>query len=109
MKKVLVFVVCFCALHSLYAATYKGQREFSRKCVECHQNRQVFVSAKDSFEWEMLMENKGKELIKLHLENEEAKESWEYFESSRFKKNMKHLKDFFLEYAKDSGNVPACN
>ncbi len=55
------------------------------------------------------MKNKGENLAKLHLENKKAKKSHKYFKSKKFKKRAKHLKDFMVEYAKDSGNVPACN
>ena len=55
------------------------------------------------------MKNQGEGLAKLHTENEKAKGSWKYFESKKYQKNAKHLRDFLVEYAKDSGNVPACN
>lgn len=91
------------------AAVYKGQKVFIKKCVECHDRRQTFVSSKTTYEWEDLMRQKGKELAYIHLKDEKAKESWEYFKSSSYLKKTKDLRDFLLEYAKDSGNVPACN
>lgn len=97
------------AVSSVDAAVYKGQREYIKKCRKCHGDGQKFVASKDSMEWERLMANKGKVLAGLHLDDEEAKKSWEYFEDSRFKKKAKHLKNFMMEYASDSGNVPACN
>lgn len=55
------------------------------------------------------MKHKGKKLAEIHLNSQKAKKSWKYFKSKRFKRKAKHLKDFLVEYAKDSGRVPACN
>ncbi|MFT7859819.1 MAG: cytochrome C [Sulfurimonas sp.] len=91
------------------AAIYKGQREFVRKCTKCHDTGQNFVASKKIREWKKLMRRKGKKLAKVHLKDQEAKKSWKYFKSRRYKRKVRHLKQFFIEYAKDSGNVPACN
>ncbi len=91
------------------AAVYKGQKVFVRKCLECHLQGQAFVALKSQDEWEELMEDEGTPLKELHLEDDEAVESWKYFKSKRYTKKAKHLNDFLMEYASDSGNVPACN
>ncbi len=110
MKKNSVFLVLSLLFSSyLNAAVYKGQKVFIKKCVECHHKRQTFVSSKTIYEWENLMRNNGIGLAYTHLKEEKAKKSWEYFKSSGYTKKAKHLEDFLLEYAKDSGNVPACN
>ena len=111
MNKIIMSIVSIFILSqvSLSAAAYKGQREFLKKCVDCHSKKQAFISTKYSDEYEELMENKGKPLADSHLKNQDAKDSWKYFKSKRYVKKAKHLKDFLLEYAKDSGNVPACN
>ena len=93
---------------SLEAASYKGQRIYSKRCVKCH-GRQDFIESKTRKQWKKLMKHKGKKLAELHLKNEKAKKSWKYFKSKRFQRKAKHLKDFLIEYAKDSGRVPACN
>ncbi len=91
------------------ARVYKGQKEFIKKCRSCHNNGQELAYSKVRREWSKLFKKRGKPLAELHLKAKKAKDSYEYFESSRFSKNSKHLKDFFEEYAKDSGNVPACD
>jgi len=96
-------------LSSSDAAIYKGQKVFIKKCLKCHGGGQNFVSSYKMKKWKKLMKNKGEALANLHLKNEKAKKSWKYFKSSTFKKKSKHLKQFLIEYAKDSGNVPACN
>ena len=55
------------------------------------------------------MKKKGKALAELHLEDDKAKKSWKYFNNKLYAKDSRHLEDFLIEYAKDSGNVPACN
>ncbi|HHH72851.1 MAG TPA: cytochrome C [Sulfuricurvum sp.] len=91
------------------AAVYKGQREFHKKCKKCHRDGQEIAYTYKSRAWKKMMKNKGEGLAELHLKNEKAKKSWKYFKSKKYQKKSKHLKDFMVEYAKDSGNVPACN
>jgi cytochrome c len=96
-------------LGSSEAAVYKGQKVYVKKCRKCHGSGQELAASKKRKEWEELMKNKGQGLAVLHLEKEDAKDSWKYFKSKKYTKRAKHLKDFLKEYAKDSGNVPACN
>ena len=94
---------------SLSAAVYKGQRVFVRKCLQCHDKGQAFVALKSQDDWEELMLDKGLTLKEIHLKDDKSKKSWKYFKSTKYTKKTKHLKDFLVEYASDSGNVPACN
>ncbi|MDY0232997.1 MAG: cytochrome C [Sulfurimonas sp.] len=110
MKKIFIVITLALVFSSCAsAAVYKGQKIFIKKCVECHDKRQKFVSQKTTYEWEFFMRDKGKELANVHLKDENAKKSWNYFSSPSYSEKVKHLEDFLLEYAKDSGNVPACN
>ena len=97
------------SLSSADAAIYKGQRVFIKKCLKCHKSGQDFVRKRTMRQWKKLMKKKGKPLAELHLKNKKAKKSWKYFKSRRYTRKAKHLKQFLIEYAKDSGNVPACN
>ncbi|MFC2074074.1 cytochrome C, partial [Campylobacterota bacterium] len=62
-------------------------------------------------DWKKLLnkKQKGMELAQIHLDSDKAKKSWKYFNSKKYRKKARHLRDFMVEYAKDSGNVPACN
>jgi hypothetical protein len=91
------------------ARVYKGQKEYIKKCKKCHNNGQEIAYSKKRRNWKKMMKNKGELLAKVHLKSRKAKGSWRYFKSSKYKKKSKHLKDFFMEYARDSGNVPACD
>jgi len=107
MSRYIIFFMFF--ILSLDAAVYKGQQVFTRECMECHKICQEFVATKTKAEWKNLMKDKGKPLADLHLKDEKAKKSWKYFKSKKYTKKSKHLKQFLVEYAKDSEKVPACN
>jgi len=111
MNKFFLFLVSvtFLTVGISNAAIYKGQRVFVKECVECHDSGQSFIATKRIREWKKLMRRKGKGLAELHLENRKAKKSWRYFDSRQYTRKTKHLAQFLVEYAKDSGNVPACN
>ena len=109
-KFLLIFLsLTIFTLSSSNAAIYKGQRVFVKKCLKCHDAGQSFVSTYKMKKWKKWMKKKGEPLAKLHLKNKKAKKSWKYFKSRKYTKKSKHLKQFLVEYAKDSGNVPACN
>ena len=111
MSKFILFILSltFFSLSTSQAAIYKGQKVFVKKCLKCHDAGQAFVATKKIRYWKKIMKKKGKPLAKLHLKDKDAKKSWKYFKSKTYTKKTKHLKQFLVEYAKDSGNVPACN
>ena len=111
MNKFIFFLISimFLTLVTSQAAIYKGQKVFVKECLKCHEGGQAFVAKKKIRSWKKLMKTKGKPLAKLHLKNKKAKKSWKYFKSKKYTKKTKHLQQFLIEYAKDSGNVPACN
>lgn len=91
------------------AAIYKGQKVFVKKCVACHDTGQAFVAKYKIRQYKKWMKKKGKGLAAIHLKSKKAQKSHKYFSSKAYAKKSKHLKQFLVEYAKDSGNVPACN
>jgi len=111
MSKIIFFIVTLTIFTTLTstAAIYKGQKIFVKHCVKCHDGGQAFIAKKKIRAWKKLMKKKGMPLAKLHLKSSKAKKSWKYFKSKKYSKKSKHLKQFLVEYAKDSGNVPACN
>ena len=104
-----VLAITVLGLGSAEAAVYKGQKVYIKKCRKCHGGGLEVAASKKKRTWKKLLKNKGEGMAKLHLENKKAKKSHKYFNSKKFKKRARHLKDFMVEYAKDSGNVPACN
>ncbi|HEX5622806.1 MAG TPA: cytochrome c [Sulfuricurvum sp.] len=99
----------FLTVSALNGATYKGQKVYIESCKECHGGGQELAASKNTRTWEKIMDKKGEKLADIHMSSKKAQPSWEYFESRKFTKDSKHLEDFLTEYAKDSGNVPACN
>jgi len=93
----------------LNAATYKGQKVYIESCKECHGGGQELAASKKQRIWEKIMANKGEKLAQIHTSSKKAEASWAYFNDKKFSKDAKHLEDFLVEYAGDSGNVPACN
>ena len=61
------------------------------------------------FSWKS---KEGYERFKDRVEGElghKLVDTLETWVSNKYTKKSKHLKQFVIEYAKDSGNVPACN
>jgi len=117
MKKIIfIFLSLFVfTLTSSNAALYKGQRIFAKVCIKCHKNGEEFVSSIKKRTWKKYMKKKGKKLAEIHLKSNKFKEEKKYkkykkyFTSKKYTRKTKHLRQFLIEYAKDSGNVPACN
>lgn len=93
----------------LSGATYKGQKVYIESCKDCHGGGQELAASKKMSTWEKFMDQKGERLADVHMSSKRAQASWEYFQSRKFTKDSRHLEDFLVEYARDSGNVPACN
>lgn len=109
-KYLLVFLSSVFLLTTISSgAVYKGQKVFVKKCLKCHESGQSFVASKNMKDWKKLLKKKGKPLADLHLKDNNATKSWDYFNGKSFTKKSKHLKQFLMEYAKDSGNAPACD
>lgn len=109
MNKVFLILSLFLFVTSSSAAIYKGQKVYIKKCSQCHKDEQGFVASKTKKGWKSLINKSGQPLADEHIKDEKAKDSWEYFKNKRYKKDSKHLRQFLMEYAKDSGKVPACN
>jgi hypothetical protein len=110
MKKLALMALVGCALGlpSLDAAIYKGQKLYVEKCRSCHGLGQVFVTARTQAEWAALMKGNGALIAKLHVKNDKAAESHHYFKGDGWTSNSHHIRDFMIEYAADSGNIPVC-
>ncbi len=111
MGRFVIFSLMVLFLSSVDAALYKGQKEYVKRCSKCHSDGHTFISKKTSAQWEEYMKNSAEELVKVHLNSsdENAKNSFDYFKNNKPEKNANHLMEFLMEYAKDSGKVPACN
>ena len=110
MKKIFFIVfLFFLSSQFVHASVYKGHKLFKMKCLSCHGKALDFVISKTTQEWDELMKHKGKLIRNEHLQREDALASIEYFNSERYPAHIPHLRDFFFEYAADTGNIPACD
>jgi len=125
--KVLFVVLLIANVTVMQAAVYKGQREYIKKCRACHFGGEQIAQKETQKTWRNYFAKKGKKLAAVHIGSERVKDQLsslhlkkkakklnvkkvdKYFKGKKFKKRSRHLRDFFVEYAKDSGNVPACN
>lgn len=105
----LAFTLSLLFTPALEAAVYKGQKVYVKKCRKCHGVGQSIAASKRMRDWKKLLKKKGAGLAKIHLSSKKAKKSHKYFSSKKYTKRARHLSHFMVEYAKDSGNVPACN
>ncbi len=94
---------------TLHARTDKGQKIYMNTCKECHKSGQAMCKSRNMRVWKKVMSDNGQQLATLHTSSKKAQGSWEYFKNPKFSKDSKHLRDFLTTYAKDSGNIPACD
>jgi hypothetical protein len=94
---------------TLHARADKGQKIYMNTCKECHKNGQAMCKSQNMREWKKVMSDNGQKLVTIHTSSKKAQASWLYFKSAGFSKDSKHLRDFLTTYAKDSGNIPACD
>ena len=88
------------------ASVFKGQRAYMRNCKSCHKSGGDLAKSHTQDEWEEYFDQEAKLLTDMHKKNKEA---IQVLHSKKFRKNIRHLRQFFMKYASDSGNVPACN
>ncbi len=107
MKKIIFLILgVSLALSPLSASVYKGHSLFKKKCLDCHGKAMEFVIAKTTQEWSDVLADNGEPLYLMHKGNDQA---LIYFDGNRYRKNVRHLRDFFFEYAADTGSIPACD
>ncbi len=84
----------------------KGQKYYLENCSKCHGEGNRGGNLADMGTWKEYFADDGKELKELH---EGDKESLEYLNSEKFKKQQQKMLKFLLEFASDSDFIPSCN
>ena len=105
---VTVFALAALTLSVAQADINKGKKYYlkSLKAKFDNMNGTRFAALHTQDEWEELFEENGKQFI--------IKYSSTYPKAAKFLQNPKnwkklqHIRDFAIEYANDSGNVPSC-
>lgn len=112
MKKILTLLISSFLLvgvvsSSALADAAKGQKyylKFFKKKTGL--NGAKFATQHTQDEWKALFDNNAAGFIQTYSKKFPAMEK--FLNGKKFKKYMPHIKDFVVEYASDSGNVPSC-
>jgi len=105
---ILMLVLSIFTATNAYAAIYKGHIFYVEDCQSCHPSECEVATSRTKDAWQKMMQEKGKGLARAHLSYRKSEKSWEYFNSKKYENRSRHLKDFLVEYAKDSGKILVC-
>jgi len=91
----------------LMADIKKGQKYYLKSFKsKFKMNGTKFATLHTQDEWTALFENRGEGFIKEFSKNYPKSEK--LLANPNTWKKLQHIKDFAIEYANDSGNVPSC-
>lgn len=114
MKKLLsilltAFITMTVVNTAAYADAAKGQKLYLKKLRKAFggMNGAKFAGMHSQEEWEALFANDGAKFI--DAMGSKYPKSKKFLKGKGFKKILPHIKDFAIEYANDSGNVPSCS
>ena len=85
-----------------------GQKYYLKACSSCHKAGKLGGNMATKKEWEMLLSNGAKELIELHIDENNTTNVIKYLKSKKFKKEHDALLRFLQEFANDSEAIPTC-
>ncbi|MBV5279678.1 MAG: hypothetical protein J0647_11805 [Campylobacteraceae bacterium] len=92
---------------SAFADSAKGQKYYLKYMKnDSGMNGAKFATQHTQAEWKALFEGKGEKFIAEYSKKFPALEG--FLKGDKFEKFMPDIKDFCLEFASDSGNVPSC-
>jgi hypothetical protein len=112
MKKLMSLLVASFLILGLAASTAsadatKGQKLYLKFLKgKLGMNGVKFCSKYSQDEWEELFEDDASAFIKEF--SSKYPDAKNFLEGAKFQKIKGHIKDFAIEYANDSGNVPSC-
>ncbi|MDD3324705.1 MAG: hypothetical protein PHN38_06260 [Sulfurospirillaceae bacterium] len=101
------FFMMSIATTSVFADAQKGQKAYLKYLKSATKlNGADFAKQQTQEEWKALFANDGAKFIEKY--SAKFPDAAEFFKGEKFKKLMNDVRDFCVEYASDSGNVPAC-
>jgi hypothetical protein len=112
MKKViglLGFSILYCRSyeHSALADAAKGQKYYLKYMKDgSGMNGAKFATLHTQAEWKALFDGKGEKFIAEYSKKFPGLEA--FLKGDKFEKFMPDIRDFCIEFASDSGNVPSC-
>ncbi|MDA3945892.1 MAG: hypothetical protein PF439_04330 [Helicobacteraceae bacterium] len=107
MKRLIVMVVVLLLTSSVMADVNKGKRYYMKNFKQKFKMDGLeFVQLHTQDEWTLLFENEGRGFIIEFSKKYPKYES--YLSNPKTWKKLQHVRDFAIEYASDSGNIPSC-
>ena len=104
---IIMMTVVLLGASSLYADAAKGQKVYLKKFKsQFDMNGAKFAATHSQDEWEELFEDDAEGFIKEF--SERYPKAAPYLSNPKTLKKIMLIKDFVIEYANDSGNVPSC-
>lgn len=107
MKKLVILMTLLFIASSAMADVNKGKRYYMKNFKQKFKmNGLDFVQLHTQAEWELLFEDEGRGFIVEFSEKYPKQER--FLNDPKLWKKLQHVRDFAIEYASDSGNVPSC-
>jgi hypothetical protein len=104
---ILAMMVLFLGANVAYADAAKGQKVYLKKFKSKFDlNGAKFSALHSQSEWEELYEDDAKGFIEEF--SKKFPDAAPYLSNPKTLKKIMLIKDFVIEYANDSGNVPSC-
>jgi hypothetical protein len=105
-KNVLLIIVLLFASTAI-ADVNKGKRYYMKDFKQKFEmNGLEFTQLHTAQEWSMLFEDEGKGFIYEFSQRYPKQKA--FLNDPKLWKKLQHVRDFAIEYAKDSGNIPSC-
>ena len=107
-KILMAFAILFTLTSALHADATKGQKYYLKFLKrKTGINGAKFTIQHTQDEWKVLFANKAKKFIDEY--SKKYPKAKKFLNKEKFKtRYSKHILDFCVEYAKDSGNIPSC-
>lgn len=103
----MIFAITALTISMAHADVKKGQKIYLKTFKsKFHVSGAKFAAEHTQDEWEELFEDNGEEFIKVYSEKYPKAEK--FLKNPKNWKKLEHVRDFVIEYASDSGNVPSC-
>lgn len=100
-------LVVGCLSTSAFADAAKGQKYYLKYMKDpAGMNGAKFAAQHTQAEWKALFDGKGEKFIAEYSSKIPSLEG--FLKGDKFEKFMPDIKDFCVEFASDSGNVPSC-
>ncbi len=103
------YLLIFLFITDVTASITMGKETYAKECKQCHLSLKSVASNKQSKRWKELLSKEGHALGQVHLNTQEAKPSWRYFKSSKYKKQSNDLKDVLIKYSADKSKHTSCH